>query len=102
MIFLNRFFLVQVFYCNAIKSIMVATSSGVTAKHLNVADVERLGIPIPEMKEQEKISAIPSACDRKINALKYEARLLDELFQAMQDELMMGRLSTTIYNQIRI
>jgi len=81
---------------------MVATSSGVTAKHLNVADVERLGIPIPEMKEQEKISAIPSACDRKINALKYEARLLDELFQAMQDELMMGRLSTTIYNQIRI
>ncbi len=49
-----------------------------------------------------EISAIPSACDRKINALKYEARLLDELFQAMQDELMMGRLSTTIYNQIRI
>ena len=91
---LNRFFLVQVFYSNAIRSIMMAISSGVTAKHLNVADVKRLRIPFSSMEEQKQISDILSACDSKITALEHEASLHDELFRAMLEELMNGRLLT--------
>lgn len=91
---LNGFFLVQALYSNAIRSIMMAISSGVTAKHLNVADVKRLRIPLPQIEEQKQIANILSACDSKIAALDHEARLLDELFRAMLEELMSGRLST--------
>ena len=73
---------------------MMAISSGVTAKHLNVADVKRLRIPFSSMEEQKQISDILSACDSKITALEHEASLHDELFRAMLEELMNGRLLT--------
>ena len=89
---MNNFFLVQTFYTKSIRSIMTANSSGVTAKHLNVADVKRLKIPYPSIEEQNYISTILDACDSKIAALEHEARLHDELFRAMLEELMSGRL----------
>ena len=46
--------------------------------------------PIPESKN--KIADILKACDSKIAALENEARLLQELFRAMLEELMSGRL----------
>ena len=89
---LNRFFLVQAFYSSAIRSIMMAISSGVTAKHLNVADVKRLRIPFPSTEEQGQISGILSSCDSKISTLDHEVSLLDELFRTMLEELMSGKL----------
>ena len=38
------------------------------------------------------IASISRSCDSKISALENEARLLQELFRAMLEELMSGRL----------
>ena len=47
---------------------------------------------MPNMDEQYEISDLLKACDSKIAALEHEARLHDELFRAMLEELMTGRL----------
>jgi len=55
--------------------------------------IERTQIPIPgDFQEQNFIADILNACDAKIAALDHEARLLQELFRAMLEELMSGRL----------
>ena len=48
---------------------------------------------IPDLAEQKRIVDVLAACDSKIAALDHEARLHDELFLAMLEELMCGRLS---------
>ena len=52
-------------------------------------------IPLPSLEEQKKIADSLFACDNIIYALDNEAMLLDELFRAMLDELMIGRISAT-------
>ena len=43
--------------------------------------------------EQERIVDVLSACDAKIAALERESALLDELFRALLEELMTGRVA---------
>ena len=52
-----------------------------------------LPILLPPIEEQQLISSALRACERKITALEQEAAFLDELFRAMLEELMTGRLS---------
>ncbi len=51
-------------------------------------------LPIPPKDEQQQISKILSVCDRKIQALEKEIALTDELFHAMLEQLMTGKIST--------
>jgi type I restriction enzyme S subunit len=53
------------------------------------------GTPIlfPERDEQIRIVDVLSACDNKIAALEKEITTLNELFQALLEELMNGRLA---------
>jgi len=59
---------------------------------LNKNDVEKIMLPYPEIAEQIEIAKIVGVCDSKIAALDNEARLHQELFRAMLEELMSGRL----------
>jgi len=55
--------------------------------------IERTPIPLPkDFLEQQIIAKICRAGDAKIAALEHEASLHDELFRAMLEELMTGRL----------
>lgn len=57
--------------------------------------IERTIVPMPKyLSEQQFIANIFKACDTKIAALDHEARLHDELFRAMLEELMSGRFSS--------
>jgi type I restriction enzyme, S subunit len=49
---------------------------------------------IPSLPEQKDIVIIIDACDAKIASLEQELALLEELFCALLEELMTGRLST--------
>ena len=89
----DGYFLVQSFYVTPLRAKMLSLGRGATAKHLNVRDVKQLEIPIPSLNEQQEISEILQACDTKIASLEQEAERLDELFQAMLDELMTGKRS---------
>jgi restriction endonuclease S subunit len=67
-------------------------------RHVNQASVglDRLrgvALGLPALEEQQQIAVILGACDTKLAALEKESILLDELFRAMLEELMTGRLS---------
>ncbi|MEH1793044.1 hypothetical protein [Nostoc sp.] len=51
-------------------------------------------MPIPSIDEQHEIIGTLQACDRKIQALEKELTLIDELFHAMLEQLMTGKIST--------
>ena len=70
----------------------LAAEIGLAQKHLNVGAVNRMQIPLPSKEEQHEIADLLNACDDKIAALEHEAHLHDELFRAMLEELMTGRL----------
>ena len=91
---LNNFFLVQAFYSSYLKSKMLSISGGVTAPHLNVSQVKKLKIFLPNISEQKEIAHILKSCDTKIQALEKEISLTDELFQATLEKLMTGKIST--------
>ncbi len=55
--------------------------------------VRRTPVPLPALTEQQQIAAILQACDSKIAALEKEIALQEELFRALLEELMSGRLS---------
>jgi type I restriction enzyme S subunit len=60
---------------------------GINRNHLHA-----LTIGLPTVQEQQTIAKGLMSCDSRIAALEHEARLLEELFRAMLEELMSGRL----------
>ncbi len=63
---------------------------------INRNHVHDLFVSLPELIEQQKITNILQACDAKIAALEKEIALHEELFRALLDELMTGRISTLL------
>ena len=68
--------------------------SGSTLAQLPVGRLNRLKISIPGTNEQGTIGNLLGACDNKLDTLHNETELLDELFKAMLEELITGRLSS--------
>jgi type I restriction enzyme, S subunit len=64
-----------------------------TQKNINIEFLKPWPVKVPCEKEQRSIASILSACDVKIGVLEREVDLLDELFRALLEELMTGRLS---------
>jgi type I restriction enzyme S subunit len=56
-------------------------------------------VPVTEIDEQARIANALGACDRKTDALVVGTAILDELFRAMLEELMTGRLSASPLNE---
>ena len=66
---------------------------GSTKGALTCGYLKTYPIPLPDEGEQKIISEIFDNLTNKIAALEREAQVLDELFRAMLDELMTGRLT---------
>lgn len=60
---------------------------------INKSKLGQLPVPLPLPSEQQSIVQVLSACDFKIAALERESKLATELFNALLEELMTGRLS---------
>lgn len=69
------------------------TSSGLHSVNSRV--IASLSVPVPALNEQDAAMAVFDAIEAKEAALEKEATLLDELFRAMLEELMSGRLRAT-------
>jgi len=69
------------------------TSSGLHS--INSRLIASLQIPTPSLDEQGAVVNVLRACDKVIALLEKESALLDELFRALLEELMTGRLSAT-------
>ena len=60
--------------------------------HLNLGYLRELSIPKPPLDEQQEIADTLGAIDRRIANLEAKTDLLAELFYALLDELLRGRL----------
>ncbi|MEH1856774.1 MAG: restriction endonuclease subunit S [Nostoc sp.] len=69
-------------------------ASGAVQKNISGTSLLNWLIPLPTIPEQLKIVGILRTCDRKIQALEKEIALTDELFHAMLEQLMTGKIST--------
>ncbi|HEY7348123.1 MAG TPA: restriction endonuclease subunit S [Ktedonobacterales bacterium] len=61
--------------------------------NINTQTIKGVIVPLPTISEQQEIVDALNACDTKIAALEQEAMLIGELFRALLEELMTGRLS---------
>jgi type I restriction enzyme S subunit len=86
-------FLVNLVHTIAFLNYAIKTMSGVNHPRTSWSSLSLFKIPMPCPEEQDEISIILKTCDGKIIALEQEAALLEELFRAMLEELMTGRLS---------
>lgn len=64
---------------------------------INSTKLKALPTLIPPLSEQQEVINILQACDDKIAALERELALLEELFRAMLEELMTGRIRLNDY-----
>lgn len=61
--------------------------------NINSQTIRAVLVPAPMVIEQQAIVEAVGASDKKLTALERENQVLDELFRALLEELMMGRLS---------
>ncbi|MBP1468992.1 restriction endonuclease subunit S [Candidatus Chloroploca sp. M-50] len=60
--------------------------------NINTQTIRGVMIPLPPLAEQREIAEALRACDAVIAALEQEAALHEELFRALLEELMTGRV----------
>ncbi|MBS1809020.1 MAG: restriction endonuclease subunit S [Acidobacteria bacterium] len=65
---------------------------GANQKNLNSALIRSIIIPMPSLPEQKEIATLLTSNDKKLSALQRECEALDELFRAMLEEFMTGKL----------
>ena len=70
------------------------TGTATTIAHFPQEKLRVAKIPLPEASLQKEIVDVLSNCDTKITTLEREINLHDELFRAMLEELMTGKLSS--------
>ena len=89
---MNPYFLMRSLYSEKIQNEMHKRGSGVTAKHLNVADVKCLKVPVPPLPVQNKITSILSSIDQKLAADQSRKEALDTMFTSLLHDLMTARI----------
>ena len=75
------------------RSLLIAQSGKVAITNISQKGLASLSIPVPGLSEQHEIAGVLRTCDAKIAALERESALLDELFRALLEELMTGRVA---------
>jgi len=68
-----------------------------TQKNINIEFLAPWQVPVPSLDEQRRIATVLHTCDRKIQSLRKETSLLTELFDAMLQNLMTGRVSASAF-----
>ena len=66
-----------------------------TQPKLALTRIEQILVPRPPGHEQQNIAMVAQACDAKQHILKKRIRHLQELFRALLEGLMMGRIPAT-------
>ena len=84
------------------KSYMEGIALVTVVPYLNKDKCNSVPIPLPSFDEQKQITEIISACDAKLTALEKEISTLDELFRAMLEKLMTGRLSALPLVELKV
>lgn len=71
---------------------MLASSSGLTVPHLNVADVRDLSVPIPLLCDQQQIATAILTVDTKCECHRKMRTALTDLFRTLLHQLMTAQI----------
>lgn len=77
-------------------------TSGTTVKHLKKSDIENLIIPIPPIKEQEKIAEILSTVDEQIEQTEQLIEKTTELKKGLMQKLLTKGIGHTEFKQTEL
>lgn len=91
---MDNYFLSVYIGSEAVQNYLAYTAIGSTMPNLNTQILANLPVVLPPVSEQRAIAKLLQAAESKISAEKRELILLEELFDALLEELMTGRLST--------
>jgi type I restriction enzyme S subunit len=83
-------YLLGMLYTPELQAFMKLRSTGVTAPHLNVADVRRMMIPVPPLNEQGQAIRALEAMRRSIQARRQVALCLEHLYKGTLNRFMVG------------
>ena len=72
---------------------LVARSKTTTMTTINQKSLMVSQLPIAPLEEQRQVALAATAIENKMQSLQREIGVVDELFRAMLEELMTGRLS---------
>jgi len=89
----HNFYLAQLLNYFRERGVFVTLSRrAVNQANYNRNEISALKIPLPECNEQREISRLILSCDNAIAFTSKEVLILDELFQAMLQRLISGRV----------
>jgi type I restriction enzyme S subunit len=80
------------YYFQYIKKQLVTLGKGSTFKAITKKDLEELLIPLPPIKEQEKVSGILAMIDKTIELYHEERERLERLKRGLMDLLLTGKV----------
>ena len=89
----DNFFLAASMSREPTQNYLQQAAVGSIMPNLNSRILSQMPVVLPGIEEQHRIAEVVRGCEAKIVALECEVPLLDELFRAMLEELMAGRLS---------
>lgn len=89
----DNYFLAVSMSLEATQTYLRQAAVGSIMPNLNTRILAQMPVMLPGIEEQRRIAEVVRACEAKITALEREEPLFDELFRAMLEELMTGRLS---------
>ncbi|AFY57436.1 restriction endonuclease S subunit [Rivularia sp. PCC 7116] len=97
-------YLVEFFLTPMCRAYFKKNASGTAASmpKIDQGVIRRVNILLPSYEEQKEIVEISRSCDRKISSLEKEIAILDELFHAMLEQLMTGKISTKHLSEIHL
>ena len=88
----NTLFIYYLFQSDTIQNQINHLSTGSTIHRINLKDICRLLVPIPSVREQEKIIEILTSVDEKIALEQSKKNSLEELFKSMLHNLMTAKI----------
>jgi type I restriction enzyme S subunit len=92
----NPFYLYYALTSNAIQKQIYSFSSSTTVPLLTQEQIKSLVVPLPDMPEQQKISAILSCVDKKLELEKKEKSKLERVKRGLMDLLLTGKIRVKV------
>lgn len=92
-------FIYYYFQGNKFKTLIMDKVSGSSVPHIFQRDIVDLIVPIPQLKEQQKIASILSAIDEQIDQYESKKEKLQELKKGLMQKLLTGKIRVKVRNQ---
>jgi type I restriction enzyme S subunit len=89
---INIEYLFQIIFNTYFINSIVIGALGSQQPNISTSQIENIQIPIPDIKEQNKIAVILQNIDKKLKVIENKKQILNSLFQSMLNKLMLGEI----------